>query len=129
MLEICACGHVRGSHLIRWGLPDQVRQAVADGRSACRECECHWYELAVSVDKSERNNFRVRPKAPRGNFGTGHPLVVGLTKVTTAVRWEKTSCDLCESETRTLIALDSRLLCGTCFIAQPEVYLVQVLGV
>lgn len=123
--EVCACGHLRARHLIRWSLPDQVRMQVAAGHSACYECECHWYTHVVTVHDSDRNHFRVKPKLVRGNCGTGHSLFVGLSKAKEPVTWEPLACTDCGvvlSSDQALV-LDSGTYCGPCFLSHPEVYL------
>lgn len=123
--EVCACGHLRARHLIRWMLPDQVRTALSVGGSACYECECKWYTHVATVEDSDRNNFRVKPKTTRGNSGTGHPLYVGLAKSSGAVSWEELACSDCGSVVSAdqALVLDSGFYCGPCFLTHPEVYL------
>ncbi|QIG58018.1 hypothetical protein SEA_PAULODIABOLI_334 [Microbacterium phage PauloDiaboli] len=124
--EVCACGHLRARHLVRWMLPDQVRGQIEAGNSACYECECAGYNHVVTVEDSDRNNFRAKPKLPRGNCGTGHPLFLGLAKSSGPVGWESLACSDCGvllSTPQLALVLDGGTYCGPCFLTHPEVYL------
>lgn len=124
-VEICACGHARARHLIRWALPDQVRQQITQGISACYDCRCDWYTHTLTAKDSDRNNFRVKPKQERGNFGSGHPLMVGVMKSGSgSVEWEPLKCAACAKplEPSGAIVLDSSFYCGPCFLGRWEVY-------
>lgn len=124
--EVCACGHLRARHLIRWMLPDQVRAAIAAEGSACQDCKCAWYNHVLTVEETDRVTFRVAPKFERGNTGSGHPLVVGLSRARGAVEWEPLDCSDCGvllSTPALALVLDGGVYCADCYVTHPEVYL------
>lgn len=124
--SVCICGHLHARHLIRWALQDTVRARVDSGESACTDCECPWFNHIVTVEDSDRNAFRVRPKCRVGNSGSGHPLAVGLSKVKGPVEWESLACSGCGvllSTPQLALVLDGGTYCGPCFLTHPEVYL------
>ena len=121
LVDICACGHVRGSHLIRWGTQDFVDTLVSNGHSACKECECSGYTHAITVPTEERPNFRTKPKE--------HPFLVGLSKADPAgVVWATIECAGCgiELQPYTAILLRSAFYCAGCFVKKPEAYVARL---